>query len=420
MEPVFRFAKSLFRFIKNETVLIIAAVCAGISTIFVPPSEGYLHYIDWSVLVLLFCLMAIVEGFKVTGVFDWLTRRLLSRTTNAKYIALLLVVLCFFLSMLVTNDVALITIVPLTIGLFTGNPVNAGTCNSGSTGAGSSGTGKAVNTGKAASGSSGKGENRPVNYENRLIFIIVMETVAANLGSLVTPIGNPQNLYLFSVYHLDIYSFFSITLPVGAVGLVFTVLCTFCMKHETVGALTCGPANPDKARALVFLALFILCIFSVLRLVNYWLCLGIVLAVLLPANRNILSRIDYMLLLTFICFFVFVGNISRIEAINGFITEMLAGHEMIAAVLISQVISNVPAAVMLSSFTGNAKALIIGTNIGGLGTVVASLASLISFRFYCSGVNAKKGRYLATFSAVNFAFLAGMLIIVSGVFRATT
>lgn len=368
------FMKSVLRFIKNEIVLVIAAVCAVISSIFVHPSKEYLHYIDWSVIILLFCLMAVVAGFKETGVFDWLTQSLLSKTINAKSIGRLLVLLSFFLSMFITNDVALITIVPLTIGLFKGSS------------------------------------------ENRLIFIIVMETVAANLGSIVTPIGNPQNLYLFSAYNLDIFAFFRITLPLGTISLALIIISVSIMKAGEIKGMTSEHFKIDKVKSSVFLALFVLCLFTVLRVVNPWICLFFVLIVLLIVDRSVVFEVDYLLLLTFICFFVLVGNIARVESINGFISKMLAGNEIISAVLISQVISNVPAAVMLSSFTDNAKALLIGTNIGGLGTLVASLASLISYKLYCSSANAKKARYLVIFSTINFAFLAVLLAIIYGVY----
>lgn len=369
--------KTLKQCLKNEKMVIIAALCAAASALWVPPSPRYLEYLNWPVLTVLFCLMAVVAGFRSTGVFGWLSGALLSRAGDVRRVGIILVLLCFFLAMLITNDVALLTLVPLTMGLF------------------------------------------PEKEEDRLIFIIVMETAAANLGSIVTPVGNPQNLYLFSAYGMDAASFFRVTLPLGGVslGLVLAVTLVGLRPGTAGGALPPGePAAVDRRRALIYLALFMLCLLTVFQMVSGWLCLGAVLAVILAVDRRVLGRVDYMLLLTFVCFFIFVGNIARIGAVRTLVSSVLAGHEMLTAALISQVISNVPAAIMLSSFTQNARALVAGVNIGGLGTLVASLASLISCRLYCAGPGAKRSRYLAVFSTVNFALLAVLLVLASWMF----
>jgi len=272
--------------------------------------------------------------------------------------------------MLITNDVALLTFVPLTIGLFS------------------------------------------LDRGDRLIFMIVMETVAANLGSLVTPIGNPQNLYLFSAYHLDAGSFFRITLPLGGICLLLiTPITLFAMHNGRIHVAFGGKVSVNKRDSLKYLVLFVLCLLTVLRILNCWICLAAVLVVLLLTDRKIFGKVDYVLLLTFLCFFLFVGNIAQIPVIRESLSKIITGREMVVSALLSQGISNVPAAVMLSSFTGNVKALLLGTNIGGLGTPVASLASLISFKLYCGSANSRKGRYLAVFSVINFALLAVLLII---------
>lgn len=356
-------------FIKKETVFIIALTAAIISALFVPPSEAYLTYINKSVLILLFCLMATVAGFKKAGVLDRLSQLMLQRTKNAKTLGMVLVLICFFFSMLITNDVALITFVPLTIGLFEYN-------------------------------------------EKKLIFIVVMETVAANLGSLVTPIGNPQNLFLFSEYKMDLLSFFSVTLPLGCLGILPVILIMLCSGRGTVSiAKGEDKIKIEKTRAIVYSVLFIICLLTVLNIISDLLCLLIVVAALLVTDRGLFAKVDYMLLLTFVCFFIFTGNIARISFISDFLSQIIKGREIVLSALISQVISNVPAAVMLSSFTNDGKSLLIGTNIGGLGTLVASLASLISYKLYCERKGVQKGRYLAVFSIINFALFGVLLLI---------
>ncbi len=360
--------ESISGFIKKEAVFVITVLCALVSAFFVPPSREYAAYLNLHVLALLFCLLAVVAGIKSTGIFERLSASLLSKTNDARSLGMLLVLLCFFLAMLITNDVALITMVPLTMDIFRNDS------------------------------------------EKRLIFIVVMETVAANLGSLVTPVGNPQNLFLFSEYNLDIRAFFSVTLPLGLISLALIVP---IMLFAPGGIIK--PPKPErdsavnKADAAIYLGLFAICLLGVFNIINCIVCLALVLAVFFLRDRTILAGIDYILLLTFVCFFIFAGNIARIGAVSALISKALAGREIIVSALFSQFISNVPAAIMLSSFTKNAGALIIGTNIGGLGTPVASLASLISYKLYCSGPNAKRGRYLLVFSIVNFALLAVML-----------
>ena len=351
-------------FIKKEMVFSIAALCAVISAFLIPPSREYMGYIDWSVLALLFCLMAVVEGLREAGVLSGLSNMLLSKTKSIKTLGLALVLLCFFLAMLITNDVALITLVPLTIGILEGQ------------------------------------------REEKIIFIVVMETVAANLGSLATPIGNPQNLFLYSHYNMDIVSFLKITIPLCLISLILIIPIMLCLTGGDINIeLTDKKTEINKKRAAKFIALFIVCLFTVLNILDYRLCFFIVLVVLFFTDRGVLNKVDYMLLFTFVCFFIFVGNISNINAVSGLVSKVIKGNEWLTAALLSQVISNVPAAVMLSSFTDNAKSLIMGTNIGGLGTLVASLASLISYRIYCGHEGAKKGKYLVVFSLINFILL---------------
>lgn len=311
----------VIKFVKKEAVLFISLAAALISMIFTPPNPEYLGYVDWSTLGLLFCLMAAVQGFGSIGAFSRLAGTLTRRFHSTRNLSAALVLMCFFLAMLVTNDVSLLTLVPLTIALFRSMP-------------------------------------------EVCIRTVVLETAAANLGSMATPMGNPQNLYIYSHFSMPVADFFRVTLPPTAVS-----LCT------------------------------------VLRLLDWRVCLVVVLVCVLTADWRVLKRVDYALLLTFICFFVFVGNLSAVPAVRELISGVVSGREMLVGVLLSQVISNVPCAVMLSGFTGNAEQLLLGVDIGGLGTLIASLASLISFKLYGATAGAKKGRYFAEFSAYNFAML---------------
>lgn len=315
----------VIKFVKKEAVLFISLAAALISMIFTPPNPEYLGYVDWSTLGLLFCLMAAVQGFGSIGAFSRLAGTLTRRFHSTRSLGAALVLMCFFLAMLVTNDVSLLTLVPLTIALFRSMP-------------------------------------------EVCIRTVVLETAAANLGSMATPMGNPQNLYIYSHFSMPVADFFRVTLPPTALSLALLLL-------------------------------------SVLRLLDWRVCLVVVLVCVLTADWRVLKRVDYALLLTFICFFVFVGNLSAVPAVRELISGVVSGREMLVGVLLSQVISNVPCAVMLSGFTGNAEQLLLGVDIGGLGTLIASLASLISFKLYGASAGAKKGRYFAEFSAYNFAML---------------
>lgn len=360
--------KEFFRFVRREAVLCISLAAALISMIFIPPDEGYLGYVDWSTLGILFCLMAVVKGFDSTGAFSRLSGALTSRFRSTRALGAALSLLCFFLAMLVTNDVSLITIVPLTITLFREAP-------------------------------------------EVLIRTVVLETAAANLGSMATPVGNPQNLFIYTHYDMPIGDFFRVMLPVTVLSLLVIAASALFIPKTELAKPEAAVKSPEsggrkKLRTAVYIVMAAVCVCTVLRFLDWRICLAVVLAGSFIADARVLARVDYALLGTFICFFVFVGNISAIPAVQGFIGGAVAGREMLAGALISQVISNVPCAVMLSGFTQNAEQLLLGVDLGGLGTLIASLASLISFKFYCASPGAKKGRYFAEFTLYNFAALA--------------
>ncbi len=361
--------KKVIGFVKKEAVLCVSALAAVISMLFVPPSAAYLDYIDLSVLAVLFCLMIVVAGFISQNLFGVISSVLLKRTSNAKAVSAFLVLICFFAAMLVTNDVTLITIVPFTIGI--------------------------LGTENAA----------------RLIFVVTMETVAANLGSMATPVGNPQNLYLYSAYNMNIGEFFAAVIPISAVSLLLiAAVMLLGKKSGKITAQNSSAAIVSKPRFIMYLALFALCLLTVLRVVDYRITLGIVAVAVFFIDRRLYARVDYSLLLTFVAFFVFVGNISAIPAVRDRLSEIIGGNEMLSGIVLSQVISNVPAAVMLSGFTERGGELLKGVDIGGLGTLVASLASLISFKQYIRSDGASAGKYLGVFTLVNVLFLAVLIL----------
>ena len=357
--------RSVGRFFLREKVLTASLLAAAASMLLVPPDKLYLNYIDWNVLMLLFSLMAVVAGLKEIGAFDAVSRFLMARAGGMRGLAVLLTASCFFISMLVTNDVALISFVPLTVSMLA------------------------------------------VVAPEACIYIVCLETVAANLGSMATPIGNPQNLYLFAHYDMPIGMFLRAVMPISALSLALLLLACLLVRRRGLHAT---PGARDTAvngrRLALYGALFLLCVLSVLRVVPKFACFAAVVLALLIAARRVLLRIDYALLLTFACFFVFVGNVARVPVIDAALAGLVNGRAMEAGILASQVISNVPAAIMLSGFTSDAFSLVRGVDIGGLGTLVASLASLISFRLYMRAPGARAGRFLAIFTGMNLAFLA--------------
>ncbi len=358
-------------FVKENIVLVISFLLAVASAFIVPPSLDYFGYVDWAVIILLLCLMAVVAGLRSLGVFAKLSKTLLSKTSSSRMIAFILMNLCFFVSMLVTNDVALITFVPLTVGLF-------------------SGSGMAYN----------------------LIVTVIIETAAANLGSMVTPIGNPQNLFLYKHYEMSAGDFLATMLPLGIVSYILLSASVLLVKKCEVKC-DADEEQPFLAgvRLWLYIAVFAVCVLAVAGIVHEYICLAATLIVIAVADYKLFSRIDYGLLATFICFFVFVGNVGTLGAVRDFISSILTGNELIVSAILSQVISNVPAALMLADFTEEAFELMRGVNIGGLGTPVASLASLISYRYYGCAENAQRGKYMALFLVYNFVVFAIMLVV---------
>ncbi|MEA4816353.1 MAG: SLC13 family permease [Lachnospiraceae bacterium] len=368
--------KKIVDFIKKEAMLTISFVLALASLFVVKPDVQYISYIDFRVLALLFCFMVIVLGWQKTGFFNDIGFFMAGRVKSMRALILVLVALCFFSSMVITNDIALITFVPFTISVLS----------------------KAQKT-------------------EYVIKTVVFETIAANLGSMLTPMGNPQNLYLFSLSKMDASEFILFMLPLTAVSFAMLMISVLFLKDSSFRYNK--DACEEKICILktkefwVYSALFLICLGNVFRLIPYQAMFVIVGITVLFLDKKLLLKADYPLLLTFVCFFVFIGNISRIEWIKDLLKLLISGREILISVLSSQFMSNVPSAMLLSGFTSDYKALLLGVNIGGLGTLIASMASLISYKYYANAYASEKGDYIKTFTLWNILFLAVLLVLCS-------
>ena len=417
MDAFMRFALNVREIVRKDPVLVVAIVLAIISCAAVPPDAAYAEYVDLRTIGMLFSLMTIMAGLSRLGVFRIACRHLLSAVRGPRRLALALTLLAFFSSMLITNDVALVTFVPFALLAL-----------------------------------------RTLDSPRHACFTVVMMTIAANLGSMLTPIGNPQNLYLYSTSHMALTDFLLLMLPYAAAALVLLVgaIAFFgrIPEHAKEKAArsvdagnpasssedgsadspaTCGEADnaasatdanetpqlasdaddpaPSPLRVLPWAALFALALLSVAHILPYQAIVAVTIVVALAADRRALLHVDYALLFTFIAFFVFVGNVGRIEVVSAALAQLIDGHELAVSVIASQVLSNVPAAILLSGFTSNFAALIVGTNLGGLGTLIASMASLISYKQVALVLPREKGRYFMLFTVWNIAFLAVLAVL---------
>ena len=358
--------EKLLKIIKNDTILFVSGILAVISCFIITPDKEYVSYINFKVLAILFSLMLVVAALIRIGTFDYLTSKLLGRIHSERYISLLLVILSFFMSMLLTNDVTLVTLVPFAVNVL-----------------------------------------KEYKDRRRTMFTLILMTVSANLGSMLTPIGNPQNLYLYSHYHMSLRSFILLMLPYSAVSLILLIISVFILnvtdKTLDTAAAKKVPA-PKPLHLLIYSVLFILCLLTVSGTIHYLVMLGIVAVVILIVDMKSYKNVDYGLLLTFIFFFVLIGNLGRIGFIHDTLSVIVDKATVLTTVLASQIISNVPAAMLLSAFTENGKALVIGSNLGGLGTLIASMASLITYKFY-NKIKKEGEHYLLAFTVINVLFL---------------
>ncbi|MHC1691706.1 MAG: SLC13 family permease [Sphaerochaetaceae bacterium] len=356
-------------FIKRETVLVLACSLAIVSVFLVPPSAAYIGYIDFKVLGCLFSLMVVVAGFRKVHLFDRMAFFLLRRVHSLRQVSGVLVGITFFTSMWITNDVSLLTFVPFTLVVFT-------LC----------------------------GDRKPI------LLTVVLQTVAANIGSSLTPVGNPQNLYIYSFYGMGGGEFFTTMLPLVVSGAFLLVVFLWGVRGGSgmVSVPLEQPEPVERALLVRYLILFIIAIASVFNLVPWYLA---VVVIALAAQKTLLKQVDYSLLLTFVGFFIFVGNMGAIEPVKRFLERLLEGRVFLTSLFASQIISNVPATLLLAPFTDGSRQLLLGVNAGGCGTLIASLASVISFKGYVKHDPDGAGRYLGVFTLVNIAFVALFMLI---------
>ena len=351
-------------FIKKNAVMCIALVAAIVTSIIIPIDKEYVGYFDYKTLTCLFCVLAVVCALKNINFFYILARKVVQMFKTARISVLVLVYITFIGSMLIANDMALLTFLPLGYFVLT-------------------------TTGKT----------------NYMAFTFIMQNIAANLGGMLTPFGNPQNLYLYSKYEIPNKEFVAIMAPPFVLSVVLiTICCIAFVKSEPL----CLPDEKVKlppAKAILYMLLFSLSIAIVFRGIPYWIGLAVIPAALLIVDRKALRMVDYGLLFTFVFFFIFAGNMARIEAVRELFSHLLNKSTLLVSIASCQVISNVPSAILLSQFTKNYPDLLVGVNIGGVGTLISSLASLITFREYVKHNPRKTGYYIGFFSAFNFSFL---------------
>ncbi len=357
-------------FIQRNTVLCIAVLAAAITCFLVPPDADYLAYFDWKTLSCLFCVLAVVCALKNIRFFYALAGAIVRRFRTMRSCVLALVYITFIGSMLIANDMALLTFLPL--GFFV-----------------------LETTGK----------------RQYMAFTFIMQNIAANLGGMLTPFGNPQNLYLYSYFHIPDGEFLGIMAPLFAFAVLLITVCCFLFVRPEPLELPTERIDLDRRRVILYMVLFALSIAIVFRGIPYGIGLIVIPVVLWFADRRALMLVDYPLLFTFMAFFVFAGNLSRLPAVHHLLSGLLSRNTLLFSVLSCQCISNVPTAVLLSRFTTAYPSLLVGVNIGGAGTLIASLASLITYREYGRHHKNGKRHYLLLFTAFNFAFLILLFVL---------
>ncbi len=361
LEP---YAKRVFHFVRKNAVMLIALVAAIITAFIIPPSKEYLSYFDLKTLSCLFSVLAVVCALKNIGFFYAIAYQIVRLFKNARMSVLAIVYITFIGSMLIANDMALLTFLPL---------------------------------GYLVLNSTG--------MDKYIVFTFIMQNIAANLGGMLTPFGNPQNLYIYTYFEIPTAEFMSIMVaPFILSVVIITVCCLIFVKADPL-SIPSERISLPRLRVVIYLILFALAIIIVFRVLHYVIGVVVVTLVLLFVDRKALRMVDYPLLLTFVFFFVFSGNMSRIEPVRELFSFLLDKSTLIVSALSCQFISNVPSAILLSQFTENYRELLLGVNIGGVGTLISSLASLITFREYLSHNPGKSRYYILVFSAFNFAFL---------------
>ena len=361
--------KRIITFARTNVVMLIAAFLALVTSIIVPPDKEYIGYFDFKTLTCLFTVLAVVCALRNVRFFYTLAEKIVKRFTNARIAVLALVYITFIGSMLIANDMALLTFLPL--GYFV-----------------------LISTKK----------------EKYMCVTFILQNIAANLGGMLTPFGNPQNLYLYSKFNIPDGEFISIMLPPFVLAILMITLSVIVFIKPEPLEFSGVERRLPKARVIIYLLLFAYSILCVFRFIPYQTALIIIPVSILIMDRRALLDVDYGLLLTFVFFFIFSGNMSRIDVVRDVFVFLLDKSTLLVSALSCQFISNVPTAILLSRFTDNYRELLLGVNVGGCGTIISSLASLITFREYAQHNKGKAGKYLLVFSAFNFTFLIVMTL----------
>lgn len=358
----------ILEYLKKECVMIIALLLALITSFISLPK---LEYIDFKVIILLFNLMIIVAAFKELKILDYIASTLVQRCTSIRGVTYSLIFVTFIGSMIVTNDVALITFVPITLIV-----------------------------------------GRKLKID--VMKLVILQTIGANLGSALTPMGNPQNLFIYSFYNLSPYEFLKITLPLTIISCILLIVVIYKMKNKNIDAICLEKTNiKNKNKATIYTIILLIILCSVFKILDYRITLLVTLSGVIVLDKSLFKRVDYSLLITFAGFFIFIGNISNMTYIKSLLESILSNPKSTyySGLIASQFISNVPATMLLSGFTDNYKELLLGVNIGGLGTLIASLASVISYKLYVNENPEKSKEYIKIFSAYNFVGLIILSIV---------
>ncbi len=360
--------KKIYLFIKKDKVFLISVIFAIFSMFIIPPSMAYFDYINWKVLIIMFTIMIAVSGIYETHFFDYIATKLVMHLKNIKWIGLMIVLATFFLAMLLTNDAVLLTLIPFTIFI-----------------------------------------TKHTHQEKHAITILILQTIAANMGSALTPMGDPQNIYLYAFFHIPFSTFLSVTFPITIMGLLLIVMTLVIKIPSSPCELNITTPPVDIKRLLLYLLILVNALLNILRVVPEIYTILITLVLMLLYGRHLLKRVDFHLLLTFTAFFIFTGNLSQMSSIQNFVSGLLNTRNSVffSSIIASQFISNVPAAVLLSTFTPSTlwQPLLQGVNIGSMGTIIASLASLITFKYIMRDYPHEIKKYLMNYSILSIIFI---------------
>ncbi len=355
------------KFIKQNIVLTVATLSALVTCFFVPPDREYLSYFDFKTLACLLITLAVIVALRRIHFFSILAKRIVLLTGSLRKLALALIYITFIGSMLIANDMALITFLPL--GFFA---------------------------------------LKVTENEKYMAYLFILQNISANLGGMLTPFGNPQNLYLYSYFNIPTGEFTRIMLPPFILSVALLTLGCLILPKRSLSISEKESARLPALKTTIYIGLFALSILIVFRVLPYLVGLAIILPIIFLMDKRVYKQVSWDLLLTFVMFFIFSGNLARLEVVNRLFSLLLDRSVLLVSTLSCQCISNVPTAILLSRFTSNYAELLLGVNIGGSGTLIASLASLITFSEYKMLYPEKTKHYFVLFTIINAIFLIGL------------